>query len=308
MAAPSQTSVIIACPNCGTRYQLAREALGKKRMVKCAHCNTAWEALPESEPQPLPASPPSEPAPKQEDQLFTPAEEARMDREFEAVEQSEPAEADGPAEADAPRPLADIVASIAPKPKPKPAPDLSALLKKRQHAFVQRQLSLNKSLPLARLRTAARQVALAALIVILAVMLLFRTDIVRRFPDLAGTYQLLGLGVNIVGLEFHDVRTLKSLRDGSETLTVDARIVSVTDQAVPVPEVIVTLLNAEGESIYEWSVRPDARDLEPGETVVLETQLMRPPAGAEGVRLTFANGPVGSETTVQSEPVMEQHG
>lgn len=297
MAAPSENSVIISCPNCATRYQLAREALGRKRMVKCAHCSTAWEAFPE----PKPLEPP--PAPRQEDELFTPAEEARLDREFEAVERAETAAEAGPG---AEKPLADIVAAIAPKQKP--APDVSALLKKRQHAFVERQLSLNKRLPIARFRTAARQIALAALIVLIAGMLLLRTEIVRRFPDLAGAYAVLGLGVNIVGLEFRDVRTLKSLRDGSETLTVDARIVSVSDRAVPVPEVIVTLLNVHGESIYQWSVRPGARDLEPGETVKLETQLMRPPAGAEGVRLTFANGPVATETTVQSQPQMEHAG
>ena len=299
MAAPSETSVIIACPSCGTRYQLAREALGKKRMVKCAHCSTAWEALPAADPMPPPAPEPvAEPRP--EDELFTPAQEARLDREFEAVASTEAEEAPL-------KPLPDIVAAIAPKPKAKPAPDLNALLKKRQHAFVQRQLSLNKSLPLARLRSAARQIALAALIVVFAVMLLFRTEIVKQFPDLAGAYEVLGMGVNIVGLEFRDVRTLKSLRDGSEMLSVDARIVSVSDHAVVVPEVIVSLLDAHGASIYQWSVRPQARDLEPGEVIDLEAQLMRPPAGAEGVRLTFTNGPVAVVTPVQSEPLEQSH-
>lgn len=299
MAAPSESSVIIACPSCGTRYQLAREALGKKRMVKCAHCSTAWEAFPVAEPAPAPVpGPPAVAEQPKDDDLFTPAEEAKLDREFEAVERTEVAATE--AETADPRPMADIVAAIAPKPKPKPVPDLAAAVKKRQHAFVQRQLSLNKRLPLARLRTAARQIALAALIVVLAVMLLFRTDIVRQFPDLAGAYELLGLGVNIVGLEFRDVHTLKSLRDGSEMLKVDARIVSVSDRAMPVPDVIVTLLDPQGQSIYEWSVRPQARDLEPGEVINFETQLTRPPAGAQGVRLTFANGPVATEVPVET--------
>jgi predicted Zn finger-like uncharacterized protein len=300
MPAPSETSVIISCPSCGTRYQLAREALGRKRMVKCAHCDTAWEALPAAA-VPEPAAPEPPPAPRQEDELFTPAEEARLDREFEAVERTE-GEAEPP-----PRPLPEIVASIAPKAKATPAPDLSAMVKKRQHAFAQRQLSLNKRLPMARLRNAARQVALAALIVVVGGVLLFRTEIVKQFPDLAGAYEVLGLGVNIVGLEFRDVRTLKSLRDGSETLSVDARIVSVSDQPVVVPEVIVTLVDARGASLYEWSVRPEARDLEPGEVVEVTTQLTRPPAGAEGVRLTFTNGHKGVESEVQPEPMEQAH-
>jgi hypothetical protein len=52
-------------------------------------------------------------------------------------------------------------------------------------------------------------------------------------------------------------------------------------------------------------VRPGARDLEPGETIELRTQLTRPPAGAEGVRLTFASGPVAATTPVQAQPPAE---
>ena len=38
----------------------------------------------------------------------------------------------------------------------------------------------------------------------------FRTEIVRLVPDMAGVYSALGLGVNVVGLEFSDVSTLMS--------------------------------------------------------------------------------------------------
>lgn len=300
MAAPSPSTVVIACPNCGTRYQLARDALGKKRMVKCAHCQTAWEAFPADLPPPPPPAPPEPAAPEVEDRLFDPAEEKKLDADFEAAERAE-------AEA-SPKPASDIVASIAPKPKPKPAPDAAALSRKLQRAFLERQARVRRQLPISRVRSAARQVGLAALIVVLVVMLVFRTSIVRQFPDLAGAYEALGLGVNVVGLAFEDVRTLKSLRDGAEVLIVDARISSVADETVVVPRVVVTLLDGDGRSIYEWSLTPQVRELEPGEGVDIETQLVRPPGGAQGVRLTFAQGSEHADSTIASSQPGEPAG
>jgi predicted Zn finger-like uncharacterized protein len=299
MAAPSPQTVVIACPKCGTRYQLARDALGKKRMVKCANCQTAWEAFPVKAEAPAPApalpTPPAPVAPPDEDRLF-PAEEARLDAAFEAAEKAETAAAEPS--------IAAIAAAIAPKPKPPPAPD-KTLIKQRLMAFAQRQKALHKRLPVTRMRNAARQVALGALIIVIAVAILFRENIVRQFPDLAGGYSAIGLGVNIVGLEFADVRTLKTLRDGSEMLMVEGRIVSATDRAVLVPQVVVTLLDAGGQPVYEWSVTPKTRDLEPGESVRFETQLVRPPEGAQGVRLTFMKGHASIETPVTTTPETE---
>lgn len=290
MAAPSPQSVIIACPNCGTRYQLRRETLGKKRMVKCAHCQTAWEALPEPD-----AAPGQQAGAPEEDRLFTPAEEKKLDAEIEALEREE-------ADANAPIPLPEIASAIAPRPKPGPAPDKAALARMRQRAFAGRLSRLNRKLPIARLRKAARQIALAGLIVVFAAALLLRTEIVRQFPDLAGAYEAIGLGVNVIGLEFQNVRTLKSLREGTEVLIVNARIASVSDRTAMVHPVVVTLLDGEGRSIYEWSVTPQARELEPGEGIDVETQLLRPPAQAQGVRLSFtvahAQGDASSVTAI----------
>ena len=38
-------TVVIACPHCGTRYQVPPETLGSRgRQVSCAHCGKAWLA------------------------------------------------------------------------------------------------------------------------------------------------------------------------------------------------------------------------------------------------------------------------
>ena len=46
------------------------------------------------------------------------------------------------------------------------------------------------------------------------------------------------VGVNVVGLEFRDVKTLLALRRGADVMQVDARIYSVAAGNTPVPPVV----------------------------------------------------------------------
>ncbi|WP_027133942.1 DUF3426 domain-containing protein [Geminicoccus roseus] len=53
--------MIVACPNCGAKYNIASSALGDKgRMVACSNCRHRWFVDPERE---APELPPAEPAP-----------------------------------------------------------------------------------------------------------------------------------------------------------------------------------------------------------------------------------------------------
>jgi hypothetical protein len=170
------------------------------------------------------------------------------------------------------------------------------LHKKRQRAFSRRQHSLTRRLPLARVRRVVRVAATLVLLGVLCGLYFLRTDIVRQFPDMAGVYEGLGIGINVIGLNFREVRTLRTLRDGKDVLIVNARIFSESARATAVPPVIVTLLSDNGVALYEWSVLPDARELGPGEVVDFETQLATPPEGATAVKLTFANARAQSGT------------
>jgi hypothetical protein len=174
---------------------------------------------------------------------------------------------------------------------------------RQQREFSKRQHTLHSRLPLARVRRLARLAAGMAVVLVLGGGLLFRGPIVQQFPALAGAYAAIGLGVNVIGLEFAGIRTLKSLQQGAEVLVVDGTIHSVAGHEVPVPPVIVTLLGARGEALYEWSVRPNAGELEPAETVAFETRLTAPPEDATGVRLTFAaDRTTGKPTGAPADP------
>ena len=175
-------------------------------------------------------------------------------------------------------------------PRAKPSKSEVEAARQRQREFSARQRSLADSLPIARLRRVARLAALAALVIVIGGGIAFRAAAVQQFPQLADAYAAIGLPVNVVGLEFRDVRTLKSLQNGAEMLQVDGDIASVASREVVLPQVVVTLLGKDGGSLYEWSVTPKATELEPGETLAFQTQLSAPPKGATSVRLSFANG------------------
>ena len=292
MRSPQPATVVIACPHCGTRYQVPPETLGPTgRKVSCAHCGKAW--LAEAKMLPM-----------EEDRLFTPHEEEALDREFKAIENRTgiaeiPASLRGVMPDGAPPPevvrsIAEIKAAIAPKPVETPTepppPRPSAAERAASGKLEKRQRAVARGLPAARL---FRMIRIAAVLLLLAVVaggLLLRTEIVKLAPAMAGFYSAIGLGVNVVGLEFSEVSTLMSRRGDSEVISVTATIRGVEARRVVVPPVVVSLLDAKGASLYQWSVMPPAPDVEPGEAVAFSAELASPPKGATQLRLGFAPG------------------
>lgn len=301
MAASQSQTVVIVCPHCGTRYQVPSETIGSKgRQVQCAHCNKAWQAMAEKPaPMPKPAPAPKAPVadPNEDDRMFDADAEAELDAQFEA-EQRRTAEAeveDDPADAlmqEAQRALEEARAALSARPAEPAAAPVKATPadKKREKAFSRRQAALTRQLPMARVRRTLRIVGVGTLALMLTGGLVLRADLVRLFPDLAGVYESVGLGVNVVGLDFRDVTTLIARDKDSEIIEVDARIYSVSPGEVKVPPVVVTLLDVEGAALYQWSVAPSAASMRPGEILDFSTEVRRPPPGTTRVRLGFAQG------------------
>jgi predicted Zn finger-like uncharacterized protein len=291
MVAPAPSSVVIECPQCGTRYQLPEEAFGTKgRRVSCAHCGETWLARPER----VPVS-------SADDAIFDAVAEQKLDEAFEAEEKAVAVTAATEDPQEEERLLAEIKAAVAPKAMPPPESDSDPTVeRKRQKAFDRRQAAMIRKLPLAKVRRVARLAGVSILAVFIVCAVSFRTEIVRQFPDLAGVYEALGLGVNVIGLEFRDVNTMVTMRAGAIIMQVDGRIFSVAPRAMVVPPVVVALLDSDGKALYEWSVVPVVSDLEPGEVVDFSTQLSSPPEGATRVRLRFADGRVRTAETPTS--------
>ena len=98
------------------------------------------------------------------------------------------------------------------------------------------------------------------------------------------------MGVNVVGLEFRDVETLRALKNGADVMVVSARIQNVTGRQVKVPAVLVSILDDAGVSLYSWSVTPLVQLIGPGEIMEFETQLNSAPQNAYTVKLAFVDG------------------
>ena len=276
--------MIITCPHCRTKYQVTYEAIGSAgRKVQCAHCRQAWQQQPIATPD-APDAVDSDIAGA--DILFDAMAEDALDEVFEAEAASQ---AKVPANEQPPAPA-----------KTKPA-DATAL-KKQQAAFSRRQNAMISRLPLARLRRSARAAGIVVLVGLLAGAYFGRVAIVERYPDLAGVYEALGLGVNVVGLDFSSLQTLKTLSSGKDVLLVSAQIVGQTPRPVEVPPVVVRLLDADNHAVYEWSVLPRVRNLMAGERATFDTRLTLPPTEAVKVRLTFAGSNWGEASQTANGP------
>jgi hypothetical protein len=161
--------------------------------------------------------------------------------------------------------------------------------KQAVQAFDKRLEAIRRSLPFSRFRRLARIGAFTALGLVLLVGFFGRVELVRTWPALAGIYAGIGLGVNVVGLEFTDAKTLTSLKNGRNIMQVTAKIRSVAGSTVPVPPVLVTLIDATDGVVFEWTVVPRAREMAPGEVLEFSSEVNAPPSEAVKVRLSFSN-------------------
>ncbi|UJQ93781.1 DUF3426 domain-containing protein [Mariluticola halotolerans] len=285
--------MIITCPNCQTRYQVAEKAIGSAgRKVQCAHCHQSWQAVAEKEdPKPKPKLvPPAAPKPARDgddDRLFDAADEAALDAAFER-EETRAAPVRGKSEDVSTS--SDETAMADAGPETEKAGLDTALQNSRHKAMLKRQINFARNLPMSQIRGNMRIAAICLLALLVGGGYFFRTEVVRLFPDLAGVYEAVGLKVNVVGLEFRNVETLRAVKSRGDVMVVSGRIQNITGQQVKVPAIVVTLCDDAGVALYSWSVTPVVSLIGPGENVEFETQLNAPPDGVTRVKLAFADG------------------
>ncbi len=295
--------MIITCPHCHTKYQVADQAIGAAgRKVHCACCHQSWEAVaPVAENQP--------PKPRIVGGIDMPertsgAIAAVSDRVFDADSEDVLDKAFADEEARIGQDTDELADPDFDEDGSKDEPDQDGdsldthLITRRKRDLVRRQKQHASHLPLARFRRYVRLAGLVALLTLLGLAYQFRVDIVRAYPDLGGLYQTVGLPVNIYGLTFTNAETLRTLKDGADVTIITAKIRSVVDRTVRVPPVLVSILNAAGEPIYEWTARAPVDNISPGDVVGFETQLTSAPEEAAQVRLVFSNSTTGEQTGV----------
>ena len=103
----------------------------------------------------------------------------------------------------------------------------SARRKASKRAKEKRRFTLPKlSWPLAPLPT-----ALLGLGATVAILIGWRTDVVRLMPQTASLYSTIGLGVNLRGVVFENIKTSREIHEGVPVMVVEGEIVSVSRKA-----------------------------------------------------------------------------
>ena len=84
---------------------------------------------------------------------------------------------------------------------------------------------------------------------------------------------MIGLPVNLRGLDFSDIRASKNVHDGVTVLIIEGTIENATASAVSVPRLRFALRNAAMAELLSWTAPPEQGTLGPGEALPFRSRL-----------------------------------
>lgn len=284
----------IVCPHCTTSYTVDPATFGTAgRTVRCARCKETWLAFPEeTAARTLTAAveddgwamPP--PAPPDVPVVSSPSISTDLPGESHADADTEWA---AMARQDAEH-FEDFGDQLEPE---------------VEHTGWKARLGLSRlSLgPLARIRFTRLPFPLAAALRIrppvglpgactvmaaLVIGLLYwRADIVRVMPQTAAFFKMVGLGVNLRGVAFDDVRLSTEVVDNKPVLIIEGNIIHAGKKAVDVPRLRFVVRDAHGTEVYAWNAVLDQSSLKPGEKVWFKSRLASPPTEGRDITVRF---------------------
>ncbi|WP_415155443.1 zinc-ribbon domain-containing protein [Maritalea sp.] len=315
--------MIIVCPNCSTRYEVAAQAIGDQgRSVQCANCTRSWhaQALVEDDFNALLGDalnePPKEKKPK--GKKVTAADEDALDISFTAEEDKAAADGDPKRVGDFELPddddpfgddddgtksgreavesAIDAAQDVMNSLNEDNEVELSSYAArrrqqiermKRSRRIAKRHREISRALPMAKLRRNISFIAFGGALITVVLLFGFSNRVVQFYPDMAGFYRLFGQTINVVGLEFAEVKTDRVWNNGHEELTVSAKIENVTERMIYLPPIRVALIDGDGGVIYEWNTTPGLAVLEARGLFEFKTELSSPPNDVRRVKLKF---------------------
>lgn len=278
-------SMQIVCPHCATSYAVDATTFGSAgRTVRCARCKETWLAYPEETPAPYAMSsephggsdwdspPPPDPS--------TEADMPRVDSPPITSELPNDAEVDGE------------WATLA-------NDEVEGFPEGSQSRRLMDRLGLTGlSLgPLARARPkrlagkspVSLPMVCTAMATLVVALTFWRADIVRLMPQTAAFYRMVGLGVNLRGLTFEDVRVSTEVVDGKPVLIIEGDIVDLGKKSHEIPRLRFLVRDANGTEIYAWNAVLDQSMLKPGEKVAFKSRLASPPPEGREIQVRFFN-------------------
>jgi predicted Zn finger-like uncharacterized protein len=279
----------IVCPHCTTSYAVdPANFSGAGRRVRCARCQEVWQAI----PQELVATG----AMSHETDETRPQDGFRSQDETAAdwgdtdaphvespsisADWSEPETAQPVAEADQ-----NWTALARQEAMTDTGPGKSSRLRKLGPSVAPFLKSANwaKALPgVLTLPTVC--VALGAMVFSLIV---WRADVVRLMPQTATFFKMAGMGVNLRGLAFEDLKISTEMVNNKPVLLIEGAIVDVTRKSVEIPRLRFIVRDAKGADIYAWNAVLEQAALNPGEKAWFKTRLASPPSEGREIAVRF---------------------
>jgi hypothetical protein len=118
-------------------------------------------------------------------------------------------------------------------------------------------------------------------------LLVGRTTIVRLLPQTASFFSGVGLGVNLRGLAFENIKISRAQHDNVSVLIIEGTIVSKASKIVEVPRLRFAIRNEQGQEVYTWTALPARAMLQPGESLPFRSRLSSPPPDTSAVLVRF---------------------
>jgi len=308
--------MLIVCPHCASSYEIKTAALGDEgRSVRCTRCQTVWFASAREVALEMAGAPDTglvaETSPDPQDQAGTTGEAG------EAPDQQ-------PAEMAADMP--DVAAEAGPMTGESPAiaddaqntdviADAPSLVPAQEHehqftpgegpfpitggdveAFARRKASKRAKqkrgfpvLPKFKWPLAPLPTLILGLAAATTILIGWRADTVRLLPQTASLYSAIGLGVNLRGLVFENIKTSRETHEGIPVMVIEGEIVSVSRKAVEVPRLRFGVRNGLGGEIYSWTAMPSRTIAGSGDRVSFRSRLASPPAETHDISVRFYN-------------------
>lgn len=157
-----------------------------------------------------------------------------------------------------------------------------------------------------RLRRAAAQgavwAAMASVFIgLLASAWLFRVEVVKSFPRAAGAYDMVGIPVNPVGLDF-EAMSAREAPDRPGMVLVAGALRNVRDEEIVAPPVRVALLDEHGAEVGFRVIPIDAAPVLPGKVQGFAALIPDPGGHAADIGVNFAAAPAAPARPAAPKP------
>ena len=277
----------IVCPHCTTAYAIDPANLGATgRTVRCSHCREVWLARPQdaieaAAPEPVMAE--ASPPPPDDAAAEWDAMAREADEETPVVDSPSIAGDFGPDHASSSHiDEADWQTMALHEAK-----DINADGGRGSWFHVPWKRSApRRSRGASSLKSTAACAAMGALV---AALLIWRVDVVRLLPQSAAFYRMVGLNVNLRGVQFENVKVSTETVEGKPMLVIQGEVVGSTTRPVNLPRLRFSVLDAHGTEIYAWNSLLERTVLRPGERVSFKSRLASPPVEGRSIGIRFFN-------------------